>query len=61
MEKDWFNECILVPNGYLNDRIGSSAYFVPEERSFEEDFEIGSHLIFYVDKSGNVIEIENPL
>jgi hypothetical protein len=61
MEKDWFRECILVPIKYFNDWVGSSAYFVPEERFFEEDFETGSSLIFYVDKGGNVIEIENPL
>ena len=61
MDKNWFKECILVPNEYLNDRIGSLAYFVPEVRSLEEDFEIGIQLIFYVDNGGNVIEIENPL
>lgn len=32
MEEDWFDECILMNDlDRLND-IGSSAYFVPEER-----------------------------
>ena len=32
MEKEWFNECILMNDENHLDQIGSSAYFVPEER-----------------------------
>ena len=32
MEKDWFDECILMNDENHLDNIGSSAYFVPEER-----------------------------
>ena len=49
MLEDWFNECILVPTEYHNDWIWSSAYFVPEDRYLENDFEAGCSLIFYID------------
>lgn len=35
MEQDWFDECILMNDDNHLDEIGSSAYFVPEER-YEE-------------------------
>lgn len=60
MLEDWFSECILVPSEYQNDWIWSSAYFVPEDRFFENDYEAASNFIFYVDKSGNIIDIEIP-
>ena len=35
MEKDWFDECILMNDENHLEEIGSSAYFVPEERMQE--------------------------
>jgi len=32
MEKEWFNECILMNDEAHLDEIGGSAYFVPENR-----------------------------
>lgn len=32
MEQDWFDECILMNDVNHLDDVGSSAYFVPEER-----------------------------
>lgn len=32
MEHDWFNECILMNDENHLEDVGSSAYFVPEER-----------------------------
>ena len=32
MEQEWFNECILMNDEQHLDEVGSSAYFVPEER-----------------------------
>ena len=32
MEKSWFNECVLAQDIQGHDEVGSSAYFVPEER-----------------------------
>ena len=32
MEQKWFNECILMNDEQHLDEVGSSAYFVPEER-----------------------------
>lgn len=32
MEKEWFDECILMNDENHLNEIGSSAYFVPEER-----------------------------
>lgn len=32
MEKEWFDECILMNDENHLDDIGSSAYFVPKER-----------------------------
>jgi hypothetical protein len=49
MDKDWFKECILVPDEYLNDWIWTSSYFVPEDRYLENDFDIACSLIFYID------------
>lgn len=35
MEQSWFDECILMNDENHLDEIGSSAYFVPEERYLE--------------------------
>lgn len=32
LEQDWFNECMLMNDENHLPNIGSSAYFVPEER-----------------------------
>ncbi len=32
MEQEWFDECILMNDENHLDNIGSSAYFVPENR-----------------------------
>ena len=32
MEQEWFDECILMNDENHLENIGSSAYFVPEER-----------------------------
>lgn len=32
MEQEWFDECILMNDEKHLEEIGSSAYFVPEER-----------------------------
>jgi hypothetical protein len=32
MEQEWFDECILMNDENHLDGVGSSAYFVPEER-----------------------------
>jgi hypothetical protein len=32
MEQEWFDECILMNDENHLDDLGSSAYFVPEER-----------------------------
>lgn len=32
MDKPWFNECILAQDLEGHDEVGSSAYFVPENR-----------------------------
>jgi hypothetical protein len=32
MEQVWFDECILMNDENHLDEVGSSAYFVPEER-----------------------------
>lgn len=39
MEKEWFDECILMNDAKKLDDIGSSAYFVPEDRYYSELFE----------------------
>lgn len=39
MEKEWFKECILMNDINHLDDVGSSAYFVPEERYYSELFE----------------------
>ena len=35
MEQEWFDECILMNDENHLENIGSSAYFVPEERMKE--------------------------
>ncbi len=35
MEQEWFKECILMNDEQHLEEIGSSAYFVPEERYLE--------------------------
>lgn len=32
MEQEWFDECILINEEPLLSQVGSSAYFVPENR-----------------------------
>lgn len=32
MEEEWFNECILMNDENHLEEIGSSAFFVPEDR-----------------------------
>jgi hypothetical protein len=35
MDEEWFDECILMNDMNHLDDIGSSAYFVPEDRYLE--------------------------
>lgn len=35
MDMEWFDECILMNDMEHLDNIGSSAYFVPEDRYLE--------------------------
>lgn len=30
MEQEWFDECVLINDEYMLDKVGGSAYFVPK-------------------------------
>jgi hypothetical protein len=50
MDKEWFDECILINDEPLLSKVGSSAYFVPEHRlkeiseGYVESHEIDEYL-----------------
>lgn len=41
MDKEWFDECVLINEEPLLNQVGSSAYFVPKSRLTDNGVLIG--------------------